>query len=119
MIRRGVTVNLNDYQAERVDIEFPAQFLPPGMTDADEAFKYASTWVETRLRNLVETVVRREAARGNRIDAPFVGPPESLDPPAPVAIASPPVPGPIDFSGVASIPDPNRCGDADNAGVRP
>lgn len=119
MIRRGLTLNLNDYQAERGDIEFPAQFLPPGMTDAGEAFRYASTWVETKLRGLAEAVVRREAACGNRIAAPLVGPPEALDPPAPVLIASPPVPGPIDFSGAVSMPDPNQGGNSYDAGVHP
>ncbi len=84
MIRRGVTINLNDFRSEKFEIEFPVQLLPPGLTDPDAAFHYAWEWVDRRLRQLIEVVVRREASRGNPIDAPIVGPPENLDPPVSV-----------------------------------
>ena len=35
MIRVGMTINLNDFQSEKIDIEFPSQLLPSKLTDPD------------------------------------------------------------------------------------
>jgi len=43
MIRRGVVINLGNYQSERVEVEFPVQLLPPGMTDAADAEQRGAT----------------------------------------------------------------------------
>ena len=92
MIRVGMTINLNDFQSEKIDIEFPSQMLPSNLTDPDAALEYASTWLNEKLRARIESIVRREAARGNRIDAPIVGPPERLTPPAVVQTPPPTLP---------------------------
>lgn len=82
MVRRGVTINLNNYESERLDLEFPVQFLPANLTDPDKAEAFAFDWLEAKFQQRIEEIVRREAALGNRIVAPLVGGPEDLNPPA-------------------------------------
>ena len=70
MFRRGVTINLGDFQTERVEVAFPFDSLRPNQT-----FDDAVRWVDTRLRAEIDKVIQREAARGNYINPPLVGEP--------------------------------------------
>ncbi len=64
MVRRGVVINLNNYQSERLDIEFPIHLLPPDCTTPEAAEAYAFRWVQTALIRRVAEIVRREAGKG-------------------------------------------------------
>ena len=68
MFRHGVTISLGDYQSERVEVNYPFDSLGP-----DQTYDDVVNWVDTRLRAEIDKIVRREAARGNYIDPPFIG----------------------------------------------
>ena len=88
MFQRGVTINLGDYQSERIDVSYPFDHLRP-----DQTYDDVVHWVDARLRAEIEKIVRREAARGIYIDPPLIGEagPASLATPPAVAVTFPPL----------------------------
>jgi hypothetical protein len=98
VFQRGVTLNLRDFQSERIDIGYPFDHLGP-----NESFEDAVNWVNTRLQAEIDKVERREAARGNYIQVPRIC---GDGPEAPAAAPDPPVTAPPFVQ--SSIPAPVR-----------
>ena len=88
MYSLGATVNLGNYQTQRIDIGFPLSQLPEGWT-----YLHVRAWVAAWFRYEIERVIRREHERGN-CEVSFVLDAEPDDtasiPPAHPALPLPP-----------------------------
>lgn len=86
MYSYGITINLNDFQSERIDVTYPFD-IPP----TEQGYNDAVFWVKSRLQSEIDAIVQRERARDNYIDPPRVLPSEDAAFTLPPAVGNPDV----------------------------